>query len=364
MFKGKRKNIQIRVLANILFWLILILVPFLMFPEENYDISKIFKRNWLPLIQYALIFYLNYLIFLELFLFKKKYLKFVAINLIAISILISINWQLRDYLYKPDSKDFASIEKFEHKKPLDTPRPPEFMKPPESFFFIKDLFSFIVPIIFALAIKAMENWIKLESEKKEIENKNLESELQNLRYQIQPHFFFNSLNNIYSLVEISPSKAQEAIHNLSKLMRYLLYETSLEKVDLTSEIEFLKKFVGLMELRHDQKTTVRINFQEIEPGKFFVAPLLFIPLIENAYKHGISTSTDSFISFEMKIVDNKLNFNAVNSNFPKTKTDESGSGIGIDNLKKRLDLIYPGSHEFSYRIENELFKANLNIKLD
>ena len=233
-----------------------------------------------------------------------------------------------------------------------------------AFFIFKDLFSFFIPIIFSIAVKATENWIKTEAEKKEIENKNLESELQHLRYQLQPHFFFNSLNNIYSLVEVSPSKAQEAIHNLSKLMRYLLYDTTREKVELSDEINFLKKYIQLMEIRQTDKTKTIYVFPETENTSYRIAPLLFIPMIENAYKHGVSATQNSRISFGMTIKDNQLLFSSENSNFPKSTSDKSGSGIGLDNLKKRLELLYYDKYELRKGLRDNTFWITLRIELD
>ena len=238
------------------------------------------------------------------------------------------------------------------------------LPPPDNFFLFKDLFSFIIPVIFSIAVKATENWIKTEAEKKEIENRNLAAELQNLRYQIQPHFFFNSLNNIYSLVESSPSKAQEAIHSLSKLMRYLLYDTGRDKVELSQEINFLKKYIQLMELRQTDKILTDFRFPDTEDLHFRIAPLLFIPLIENAFKHSVSATLQTYISFEMTIQGDYLFLSGENSNFPKTTTDVSGSGIGLVNLKKRLELLYPGKHELNYGVRKDIYSVTLRIKLN
>lgn len=223
-----------------------------------------------------------------------------------------------------------------------------------NFFVIKDFFSLFIPIIFAIALRAMERWIKAEAEKKEIENKNLESELEHLRYQLQPHFFFNSLNNIYSLIEISPTKAQDTVLGLSKLMRYLLYETNHEQVDLAHEISFLINYIKLMEIRQSDKTTTTFSFPEIEEKRYFIAPLLFISMIENAYKHGVSATLPSQIYFGLELRDDHLLFMSGNTNFPKNKSDISGSGIGLDNLRKRLELLYPGHHELTIMTEKKL----------
>jgi LytS/YehU family sensor histidine kinase len=251
------------------------------------------------------------------------------------------------------------------------PKPPEEFSsfrrmpmPSPKLFLIKDLFSFFIPVIFSLAVRATESLIKTESEKSEAEKRNLESELQHLKYQLQPHFFFNSLNNIYSLVDISPPKAQEAIHSLSKLMRYLLYDTGRERVELAEEISFLEKYIQIMELRQTDKTKTTFSFPDVTDKKYQIAPLLFIPLIENAYKHCVSATQNSNISFRITIEGSELIFLSENTNFPKNNSDKSGSGIGLGNLKKRLDLLYPLRHDFKYGVRDNIFWVTLKIVME
>lgn len=190
----------------------------------------------------------------------------------------------------------------------------------------------------------------------------LQSELKHLKYQLQPHFFFNSLNNIYAMVDISPENAKKAIHNLSKMMRYFLYETNEEKVPLTKEIQFLLKYIDLMKLRFSNNTLVQTSFEEDLP-EIEIAPLLFIAIVENAFKHGVSATQPSTITFGLEIENDLIKFTSVNKNFPKTDEDKSGSGIGLENLKKRLELIYPNVHQLITHIdENDYFNLLLTIK--
>nr|WP_294859610.1 histidine kinase [uncultured Fluviicola sp.] len=250
---------------------------------------------------------------------------------------------MKDWL-RPQLQGFENIRRM---------FPPDKRMDPSNFFVLKDLFSLFIPIIFAIALRAMERWVKTEAEKKEIVNKNLESELEHLRYQLQPHFFFNSLNNIYSLIEISPTKAQDTILGLSKLMRYLLYETNHKQVDLAHEISFLTNYIKLMEIRLTDKTTTKYFFPKVDEKKYFIAPLLFIPMIENAYKHGVSATHLSQIYFSLELNEDYLLFICENTSFPKTESDFSGSGIGLDNLRKRLELLYPGRHELIIKTEKK-----------
>lgn len=347
----------IRASIHVLVWLVLFLLPYLMFPRVSNEYWQGITHLLLPLSFYAVIFYTNYFILTDKLLFEKKFVWFCLINAALIIIFLWLNWEFRD-LIRPKAPELAESAQKVFKRPM----PKENMF---RFFVLKDLFSFFIPIIFSIAIRATERWIKTEAEKKEIVNKNLESELEHLRYQLQPHFFFNSLNNIYSLIEISPSKAQETVHGLSSLMRYLLYETGHKKVELSQEVHFLKNYVQLMELRQSDKTKTSYSFSYLSPKQYYIAPLLFIPMIENAYKHGVSATQSSEIYFNMHIKDDKVHFVSGNKSFPKNKSDISGSGIGLENLKKRLELLYPNKHELSITTEKDnMFWVRLSVDLE
>ncbi|MFW2476991.1 MAG: sensor histidine kinase [Sediminibacterium sp.] len=233
--------------------------------------------------------------------------------------------------------------------------------PPLKMIIYVQMLSYMAPLLFSIALKSTQRWVKTEAERKEATNFKLASELQHLHYQLQPHFFFNSLNNIYAMVDISPEQAKKSIHSLSKLMRYMLYETNVELVPLSKEIEFLIKYIELMKLRVSEKTTITYSFPSEETG-IKIAPLLFISLIENAFKHGISASKTSNIDIKMSAEEDKVLFTVVNDSFPKNLNDKSGSGIGILNLEKRLKLLYSGQYQFETSEKDNRFIAHLEIE--
>jgi LytS/YehU family sensor histidine kinase len=221
----------------------------------------------------------------------------------------------------------------------------------------------VLSVVLSLVVKMMARWVKIEADKEKAEKMHLEAELIHLQYQLQPHFFFNALNNIYALIDKSPADAKSALHGLGKLMRYLLYETNNEQVSLATEIEFLIKYIRLMELRLTPNILVEYDFPE-NGEAYQVAPLLFIPLIENAFKHGISPLEAGGLFFKMEVNKNQLSFVSANPNVPKDDSDKSGSGIGIDNLKKRLELIYPGKYRFTAGVENTRYTTTLVINFN
>ena len=165
------------------------------------------------------------------------------------------------------------------------------------------------------------------------------------------------------MVDISPDKAKKSIHSLSKLMRYMLYETNMELVSLSKEIDFMKKYIDLMKLRVSDKTTVNYNFPSQETG-IKIAPLLFISLIENSFKHGVSATKESQININMTSNNKAVFFTIKNDNFPKKTDDKSGSGIGLQNLEKRLELLYPDKFNFKTILKDERFLVTLEIETD
>jgi LytS/YehU family sensor histidine kinase len=236
------------------------------------------------------------------------------------------------------------------------------IRPPRRLFVYIDAISLFVPLVFSIALKISQRWVKEQAERKEIETAKLESELQSLKYQLQPHFFFNSLNTIYSLVDISPGQAKETIHSLSKMMRYLLYETNTGKVGLKSEVEFVQKYIDLMKLRTSSKTKVITVFPSV-PDTVLIPPLLLITLVENAFKHGISATQPTEIYIELMVNENAVIFKTKNQAITNTESDKSMSGIGLVNLRKRLELIYPGKHSLMYGTVEGYFVATLTIAL-
>ncbi|WP_066218255.1 sensor histidine kinase [Formosa haliotis] len=340
------KNKYIVIASHILVWLVLFSMPYFLSYGQEQDLNRIIAHFWIPIGFYAIIFYINYLILIDRYLFTKKTFVFISINLGLIALFLYLREQIEIHF-------FEDLMKNDPRKANE--------KPPFEMFVYMQMLSYVVPLLFSIALKTTKRWQTTETERREAANVKLHSELQHLRYQLQPHFFFNSLNNIYSLVDISPEQAKSTIHSLSKLMRYLLYETNIEEVPLSKEIDFMKKYLELMKLRISDKTQVVSKFpSDISPLK--VAPLLFISLIENAFKHGVSAHKESNIYIAMTTEGNKVCFHIENANFPKQTDDKSGSGIGLQNLKKRLNLLYPNKHTFKTEVLDGRFLVDLQIE--
>ena len=223
----------------------------------------------------------------------------------------------------------------------------------------------VVGIIVIVLLLGMNIGIKLYfksderlKELKELEKRNLEQQLEYLKFQINPHFFMNTLNNIHALVDIDPEKAKTTILELSKLMRYVLYEGAKQIVPLSRDIEFLNNYIALMRLRFSNKVKINIDVPTIIP-ETTIPPMLFITFVENAFKHGVSYQQESFIDIKMDIDEHHLNFVCRNSKHPES-TAEYG-GVGLANVKQRLELIY--REQFTLQINDEEQEYNVSLTI-
>lgn len=343
MSKKLDNNNRIELTIHILVWVVLFYIPVALTYRTESTWAEIALHFWLQLALMAVIFYLNYLWLVEKWLFSKgRKMLFVLIN---IGLLLLIAW----FRYLIFSTVGGGPEGNGHKGP------------PIGFIWYMDFFIYLIPVAFAIAIRSGKHLTNMERFKAEAENIKLQSELQHLKFQLQPHFFFNALNNIYSLIETEPQKARESIHSMSKLMRHLLQASEENTTTLQNEIEFLKKYIALMEVRLSSQTKVVAIFPDNVPPVQIV-PLLFISIVENAFKHGVSATQQSNIYFAMKIENSTIIFKSRNSLLPKSNTDLSGSGIGLENLKKRLALLYPGRHHLKIDASDNEFNVELQIE--
>jgi LytS/YehU family sensor histidine kinase len=210
----------------------------------------------------------------------------------------------------------------------------------------------------------MEKLKENEKKQKELEKEKLNSELAFLKNQVSPHFFFNTLNNIYSLIGIDGPTAQDSVLKLSKLMRYLLYESEHGETQMSHEIDFMNNYIDLMKLRLSQRVELQIDFPE-EFSDFTIPPLLFVPFIENAFKHGVSSRDRSFIIIRLEIENLHIRFTAENSiGKGHQASDMQHSGIGLENVRKRLGLLFPWKHELLIEETEKIFRVDLNIQIE
>ena len=196
----------------------------------------------------------------------------------------------------------------------------------------------------------------------QIEKHALERQLQYLKYQVNPHFFMNTLNNIHALVDIDPERAKTSIVELSKLMRYVLYEGNNKLTSLSREVQFLRNYVQLMSMRYTGNVSICLDVPEVLPDSM-LPPLLLVIFVENAFKHGISYRTKSFVEINLQPHGDRLLFSCRNSR-PEIKHDENmKGGVGLSNVRRRLDLLFPGNYTLDIKEQEDTYTVHLDIPL-
>ena len=229
-------------------------------------------------------------------------------------------------------------------------------------YIITAIFFFMIVIIAgATGMRYVVRWNEMELKHQEELRKNAETELEWLKNQLNPHFLFNTLNNISSLVQVDADMAQDSLGQLSDLLRYALYDSRQKEVPLENEIEFMRNYIDLMRLRCNDTADIQVDFPHPVPAMSII-PLLFISPIENAFKHGINNRRPSFIHIRLEWTNPELRFEISNSIQPKAETDRIGSGIGIENLRRRLELAYPGRHSYQQNITANEYHVLITIK--
>ncbi len=363
MQKIKKTSVKIENLIVFFIWLVILIVPIIIFYKENTLNWQEIYRTYRILIPFFILFLIHHYFFIPFFLFKKKIFSFILINIFALSII-----GFGHYIYE---KKFDKKEDHFDRKPITHSNidsshlhKPQFHKPDKkpphpNFYFLIFINAAIGLLIigFDLGLRMIIKWSDFENEKAFLEKESINNQLAFLKYQISPHFFMNTLNNIHSLIDINTEEAKQVIVTLSKLMRYLLYESNEVTVPIPKEIEFLESFVNLMKLRFSEKVKISFAIEGEIPNKK-IPPLLLISFVENAFKHGISYKQISFIHIELKISEKEFEFYIENSIIEKNNKQQH-AGIGIENTKKRLNLIFGKNYKLDISSDDAKFKLKL-----
>ena len=238
------------------------------------------------------------------------------------------------------------------------PPRPERKRPPVDRH---DLSMFMIIILMLGANLGLKYYFQNEEEKKrlaKLKEQSLKQELDYLRYQINPHFIMNTLNNIHALVDIDPEQAKDSIVDMSRLMRYLLYECDKNCVSVNKALVFLKKYLNLMKLRYTDQVTVNLDVPDSCPEDISLVPLVFIPFVENAFKHGVSYDKPSTIDIDIRHCDGRLLFHCRNT---KSGVKHEYGGVGLNNVTKRLELIYGADYSLDIKDEETTYDVLLDL---
>lgn len=333
-----------RVLLHVLFWITVVGVYTFVYGIYSKNFLRTFEAllTTLPVDISFTYFVLYFLI--PRFLPKKKYFSFLLLFLFTNAAVLLVERAINLYIAEP-------------------------MLWPESTkaipFWHWSMFSLAINIdiivFLAASIKLLKYWYLTQQMKNELELQNKASELALLKSQISPHFLFNTLNNIHTLISKEAEKASDAVVKLSEIMRYMLYDANFERVPLQKEIDYLNSYIDLQRLRIKDPNVFK--FLVIgEPDGMMVAPMLFIPFVENACKHGEKKSRDHGIDISLIIEDKKVTLNVINSitNEQMMSRDVTG-GIGLKNVTRRLELLYPTAHDLTIRSDSGKFIVELVI---
>lgn len=350
--KGERNKTQFRAYIglNVIAWAIIVVWPILQGMSDGSTLSEITGGHFatyigLP-VMFVVLFYVDYY-----FLFDKLWkrdgrgrLWFLIINLLLI-LAISIG----SFFWQQYFRELFGLG-----------------GRPQLFSHTVMYYGVVLMMTAGLAItlRYTLDYMREEMKNRRLESEQREAELRNLRAQLNPHFLFNAMNNIYALISIDAERAQQATHNLSKILRYVMYDNTDKYVALDKELDFMRSYVDLMKLRLTPNVTFESSIRS-EVSGVMIAPLMLMSPIENAFKHGVSNTESSYINIDVvckeengcKIVECSVR----NSYFPKTDVDRSGSGIGVENLRRRLELLYPEKHELKMEHDEKDFYTFLKL---
>ncbi len=380
-FFSSNNQRPLEIFIHIIVWMLIFFFPILLSGDKSLsDINwlEYFRHVKMPFM-FLIVFYTNYCFLVPHFLLKKQSKKYILYNFIlvvGISLLTHLGdkpLNKRPPLLKENIEEKISRQ-FDNKEPdrntqkqyFPSSRRKHFNRPPRWTFIMRDTILLLCTVGLGAAIRMSGEWSKAETALQEAERNRTEAELNNLRNQLNPHFLLNTLNNIYALIAFDTDKAQQAVQDLSKLLRYVLYENQQTYVPLAREIDFINNYIELMRIRLAKEVEVSIHIHVPANSTVQIAPLIFISLIENAFKHGISPTKPSFISISIAQIEQKeVRCEIINSNHPKNNSDKSGSGIGLEQVRKRLELLYPERYEWKNEIsENgEVYSSILTIQV-
>ncbi len=312
-------------------------------------------------------FYLNSSVLVPRLLLKNHTALYFVIIIGMVATITFINRWVDDEFPRYQFPD----AEFYNRSPVPSVKSLRHLQPPRIvtgyYFKLGDLFTVIISTLvigISITITALQKWQKDNQERKELEKEKVTSELSFLKAQIHPHFFFNTLNNIYVLTTVDPKIAGEAIHQLSKMMRYLLYDTRMGENMLSQEIAFVKNYNSLMKLRLTDVVKVKINIPD-ELHDMPLAPMIFLPFVENAYKHGVSATQQSDIEVTICQKDKRLELIVNNSKRKDNSISlDSKGGIGLINTRRRLELLYPGRYKLEITDPDGSGNYNVHLTLD
>ena len=337
-------------LLYVMVWAAIILVPVLnsqMMSEMHVNLENVLIA-WRQIAPYLIIFLIHNAIIAPRYVLRRKYGKYLLSNL---ALIISVFWLVQIYEahlsdHLPQQADPETLDAYRK----------------ASFSNLEMYWNVVLGFFMTGAntgIKLIYQSMRDEQQMEVLKRQNLQAEMDYLKYQINPHFFMNTLNNIHALIDIDTESAKNAVIELSKMMRYVLYDSGREIISLNRDIQFLKNYIELMRIRYTDDVDIRVDYPRDLPEQVSIPPLLLIVFVENAFKHGISYNHPSFIHLKIEYADKVVTGTLSNSRHTAAGTQHA-AGIGLENVRKRLALIYG---EKNYTLDIREDEKTYTVKL-
>jgi two-component system sensor histidine kinase AlgZ len=337
------------VLMHLSFWCVYL--SFFVYQVSSFQRGP--EIDWLRVITIVLIQlsfalligYLNYFYFLPRFLRDKDALRYFLQFFVTFAVLIICRLYLERYFID----GFTGETRYLY----------------ATRFVVQVITTNLFIVIFLGMIRFAVEWFEFEAKQKNVENERLTAELNFLKAQINPHFLFNTLNNLYYLAYKQSPNTTEVIAKLSQMMRYMIYDSNYPLVPLSKEIEYMENYISLERLRLNDQIPIKFTVHGGKGDDILIAPLIFITFLENAFKHGVSNNyPKAWINISIDIQGEECIYRVENSKIPSTNPEaERKSGIGLQNVKRRLELSYPGKHTLTVEDLKDRYTVQLNIKL-
>ncbi len=326
------------------------------------EINRALLIGSVLIVPQVIIAYINMELLIPKFFIKKQYLKYIGLVLLCF-----IGFYLfYEYVLPEIFKLIGPPQEMPRNPPQSEPGhgPKEFSLPFRRMR-IYYIFTQMLAIYFlSTAFKTSQIALRREKEAADLKGENLNSELKFLRSQINPHFLFNALNNIYSLSIIKSEKTPDNILKLSDMLRYIIYDCNADRVPLEKEINYILNYIDLQKLKDDEMDNIEVDFENADP-KCMIAPMIFIPFIENSFKHSkIEDIEHGWIKIKLENTNSHLSFSIRNSLANEEYTKDKVGGVGLENVKRRLELLYPNKHKLQIESHDHTFAVDLEIFMD
>lgn len=361
--KPKHIPIWFEWLIHSLGWLCLFASPLLFNRHgESVNWPRYVHGLFIPGVM-MVVFYLNYLVLVPRFFMQRRYNLYFAVNLVVFAVLC-LCIHLYMHTWFPIPRHHADTMPHHQLHAVSSP----FWHglSPRVLFLLRDVMTLITATASALAIRLSIEWKNTQLANEHLQYERTDAALQNLKSQTSPHFLLNTLNNIYSLIAFDTDKAQQAVMDLAKMLRYQLYESDAELVPLSKEAAFLDNYITLMRMRLGENVRVDYQLDISTCANAMIAPHILICLVENAFKHGICAKNPSFIDIRLHADHDAIHFVCTNSNYPKRNDDKTPGGIGLQQVAQRLQLLYPHCHSWHHgpSADGSIYTSEITLNLN